>query len=164
MSLDERKGPQEKRACSSDCLVSGDGQVVMTRWMDNRVVTLASNFVAVEDEDTARRWSKAEKCFLDNKRLAIVGAYNRSMSGVDKVDFLVALYRMTIRSRKWTLRTIFHFMNLAVVNAWLVYRKDADRQLILFTKQFDLLDFTLGVIEALSAAESKPVARKKGRP
>ncbi|KAM7298436.1 piggyBac transposable element-derived protein 2-like [Ixodes scapularis] len=116
------------------------------------------------DEDTARRCSKAEKCFIYIKRPAVVGAYNRSMGGVDKVDFLVALYRTTIRSRKWTLRMIFHFMNLAVVNAWLEYRKDADRQLILPSKQLDLLDFTLGVIEALAAAESKPVARKRGRP
>ncbi|XP_040064051.1 piggyBac transposable element-derived protein 2-like [Ixodes scapularis] len=162
--LMSEKDLKKKGRGSSDCLVSGDGQVVVTRWMDNRVVTLASNFVAVENEDTARRWSKADKCFLDIKRPAVVGAYNRSMGGVDKVDFLVALYRTTIRSRKWTLRMIFHFMNLAVVNAWLEYRKDADRQLILPTKQLDLLDFTLGVIEALSAAESKPVSRKRGRP
>ncbi|XP_040072993.1 piggyBac transposable element-derived protein 2-like [Ixodes scapularis] len=162
--LMSEKDLKKKGRGSSDCLVSGDGQVVVTRWMDNRVVTLASNFVAVENEETARRWSKADKCFLDIKRPAVVGAYNRSMGGVDKVDFLVALYRTTIRSRKWTLRMIFHFMNLAVVNAWLEYRKDADRQLILPTKQLDLLDFTLGVIKALSAAESKPVSRKRGRP
>ncbi|XP_072141318.1 piggyBac transposable element-derived protein 2-like [Dermacentor andersoni] len=158
------KDLKKKRRGSSDCIVSGDRKLAVTKWLDNRSVTLASNFLAVKDEDTARRWSKAEKCFVDIRRPAVVGAYNRSMGGVDKVDFLVALYRTTIRSRKWTLRMIFHFMNLAVVNPSLEYRKEADRQLIPSTKQLDLLDFTLNVIEALSAAESKPLTLKRGRP
>ncbi|KAH9376404.1 hypothetical protein HPB48_010378 [Haemaphysalis longicornis] len=55
--------------------------------MDNRMVPLASNFVAVEHEDSGRRWSKAEKCFVDIEQPAVFGAYNRSMGGVDKVDF-----------------------------------------------------------------------------
>lgn len=147
---------------SSDCVVSADGNIAITRWMDNRTVTLASNFIAIEDEDSVRRWNKAEKCYADVKRPAVIKAYNRSMGGVDKVDFLISLYRTTIRSRKWTLRMTFHFMNLAVVNAWLEYRRDADKENL--PKQLDLLDFTLRVIEGLSAAGSKPVATKRGRP
>ncbi|XP_070389530.1 piggyBac transposable element-derived protein 3-like [Dermacentor albipictus] len=147
---------------SSECVVSADGNIAITRWMDNRIVTLASNFIAIEEEDSVRRWNKAEKRFVDVKRPAVINAYNRSMGGVDKVDFLISLYRTTIRSRKWTLRMTFHFMNLAVVNAWLEYRRDADKQSIL--KQLDLLDFTLRVIEALSAAGPKPVTPKRGRP
>ncbi|KAH6926156.1 hypothetical protein HPB50_015364 [Hyalomma asiaticum] len=68
----------------------------------------------------------------------------------------------TDRLWKWTLRMTFHFMNLAVVNAWLEYRRDADKRNL--PKQLDLLDFTLVVTEALSAAGSKPVAPKRGRP
>ncbi|KAH9376403.1 hypothetical protein HPB48_010377 [Haemaphysalis longicornis] len=59
---------------------------------------------------------------------------------------------------------IFHLLNLAVVNAWLEYRKDTERLLIVSTKQLDLLDFTLVVIAALSDAESKPVTPKRLRP
>lgn len=54
---------KKKGRRSSDCLVSVDGSTAVTKRMDNRTVTLASNVVAVEHEDTARRWSKAEKCF-----------------------------------------------------------------------------------------------------
>ncbi|KAL3223624.1 hypothetical protein MRX96_027297 [Rhipicephalus microplus] len=85
---------------SSDSLVSKDGKIVVTRWLDNRVVNMASNFIDVEKEETAQRWSKVDKCFIDVKRPDVVGAYNRSTGGVDKTDFLVALYRTTIRSRK----------------------------------------------------------------
>lgn len=99
---------------------------------------------------------------MDVKRPAVINAYNRSMGGVDKADFLISLDRTTIRSRKWTLRMKFHFMNLAVVNAWLEYRRDADKRN--FPQQLDLLDFTLRVTEALSAPGSKPAAPKRGRP
>lgn len=85
--------------------------------------------------------TKRKSVFVDVKRPAVINAYNRSMGGVNKVDFLISLYRTTIRSRKWTLRMTFHFMNLAVVNAWLEYRRDADKQSL--PKQLDLLDFTL---------------------
>lgn len=94
---------------SSDSLVSKDCKIVVTQWLNNRVINMASNFVGVEKEETAQRWSKVDKCFIDVKRPAVVWVYNRSMGGVDKMDFLVALYRTTIRSRKWTLRMIFHF-------------------------------------------------------
>ena len=46
------------------------------------------------------------------------------MGGVDKSDFLIALYRTFIRSKKWTLRVIFHYFNLGVINAWLEYQRD----------------------------------------
>ncbi|KAH8035477.1 hypothetical protein HPB51_005712 [Rhipicephalus microplus] len=108
--------------------------------MDSRTVTLASNFIAIEDEDSVHHWNKAEKCHVDEIRPAVINAYNHSMGGVDKVDFQISLYRTTIRSRKWTLRMTFHIMNLAVVNAWLEYRRDADKQNL--PKQLDLLDFT----------------------
>ena len=48
------------------------------------------------------------------------------MGGVDKMDFLIQLYRIFIRSRKWTLRVIFHFVSVAVNNSWLEYQRDAD--------------------------------------
>ncbi|KAH8008989.1 hypothetical protein HPB51_008560 [Rhipicephalus microplus] len=52
---------------SSDCVVSADGNIAITRWMDSRTVTLASNFIAIKDEDSVRHWNKAEKCYVDVK-------------------------------------------------------------------------------------------------
>ncbi|KAH7946709.1 hypothetical protein HPB52_003766 [Rhipicephalus sanguineus] len=73
--------------------------------MDNRTVTLASNFLGIDDEDEVTRWSKVDGAFIKVKRPAVVREYNRSMGGVDKTDFLISLYRTSIRSRKWTLRS-----------------------------------------------------------
>ncbi|KAG0415924.1 hypothetical protein HPB47_006897 [Ixodes persulcatus] len=110
---------------SSDYLVSSDGKIVITRWMDNRAVNLASNCVGVDDEDVVSRWSKADGNYISVKRPAVVKKYNESMGGVDKTDFLVSLYRTSIRSRKCTLRVIVHFFHRCVTNSWLEYRHHA---------------------------------------
>ncbi|XP_050046447.1 piggyBac transposable element-derived protein 3-like [Dermacentor andersoni] len=147
---------------SSDCLVSSDEKIIITRWLDNRAVTLASNFLGIDDEDKVSRWSKADGKYVNVKRPAVVREYNRSMGGVDKTDFLISLYRTFIRSRKWTLRVITHFMNLSVTNSWLEYRRDAEVQGL--REKMDLLEFTLSVVESLAKAGSPDLPRKRGRP
>jgi len=56
-------------------------------------------------------------------RPEIVKLYNKNMGGVDLLDQMVANYRIYIRSKKWTLRMIFHAIDLAVVNSWFEYKK-----------------------------------------
>ncbi|KAG0443738.1 hypothetical protein HPB47_014581 [Ixodes persulcatus] len=149
---------------SSDYLVSSDGKIVITRRMDNRAVNLASNCVGVDDEDVVSRWSKADGDYISVKRPAVVKKYNESMGGVDKTDFLVSLYRTSIRSRKWTLRVIVHFFHLCVTNSWLEYRHHAQLRGISTKEQMDLLEFTLAVVESLAKACSLNLPRKRGRP
>ena len=87
------------------------------------------------------------------------------MGGVGKSDFLIALYRTFIRSRKWTLRVIFHYFNLAVFNAWLEYQADNNRQGILKEARMELLEFTLAIAPALAlSGSSDSLKRKRGRP
>lgn len=126
---------------------------------------MASNFVGHEPMDEVRRWDSKEKKYVMVKRPAIVRLYNISMGGVDKSDFLIALYRTFIRSRKWTLRVIFHYFNLAVCNAWLEYQKDKNSEGILMNSQMDLLEFTLEVTQALAfSGSANSLNKKRGRP
>ncbi|KAL3197770.1 hypothetical protein MRX96_014590 [Rhipicephalus microplus] len=82
----------KKSGCSSsDFVVSADGNIAITRWMDSRTVTLAPNFIAIENEDSVCRWNKAEKCYMDVKQPSVINTYNHSTGGVDKVDFLISL-------------------------------------------------------------------------
>ncbi|KAH7979200.1 hypothetical protein HPB49_008624 [Dermacentor silvarum] len=69
---------QEGRG-SSNSMVSGDGKIIITRWMDNRAVTMASNVLGKDDEDEVSRWSNVDGAFINVKRLAVVRDYNRSM-------------------------------------------------------------------------------------
>ena len=43
--------------------------------------------------------------------------------GVDLMNLLIASYRINVRSKK-RYEILFHFLDMAVVNSWLLYRKD----------------------------------------
>ena len=54
----------------------------------------------------------------------MVKDYNGSMGGVDLADMLIELYRTKMSTKKrWYLNLIFHCLDIAKVNAWLLYRR-----------------------------------------
>ena len=79
----------------------------------------------MDPEDECRRWCKREKKYVAVKRPAIVRQYNSKMGRVDLCDRMLAFYRIKTRTKKWTVRTIMHFIDLALVNSWILYQRDA---------------------------------------
>lgn len=149
---------KQPRGYSAEYVTSDD--VVVVVWKDNNDVSVASNFVGIGHQEDVKRWDKTKREHIFVKQPEIVAKYNRSMGGVDKMDFLLSLYRTKIRSKKWTLRAIFHFVDLAVCNSWIEYlRENAQTPR---SKLLDLLHFRLQIAEALIS--SVPNARKRGRP
>jgi Transposase IS4 len=51
----------------------------------------------------------------------IVSYYNRYMGGVDLVDQLKGYYGIDRKSKRWWIRLFFHFVDLAVTNAYILY-------------------------------------------
>lgn len=148
----------------ADSYVTEVKKIVVVQWYDNKSVNMASNFVAIEPEDEVKRWDRKKGAYVMVKRPAIIRLYNSSMGGVDKNDFLIALYRTFIRSRKWTLRVIFHFFNLAVCNAWLEYQSKMEHGGIMRKARMDLLGFTLSIAAGLAFSGSLISTPKRGRP
>lgn len=142
----------KKERGNHDEVQSRDGKVVLVKWFDNRSVVLASNFVGVGDEDEVQRWNQKEKQYVKVKRPELVNKYNKAMGGVDKLDQLISLYRIDIRSRKWPLRIISHAFDVAVVNSWLEYRRDNESKVTQPQKIMDLLEFKMNVAEVLVCA------------
>lgn len=130
---------------TKSAFVTDDEKVVVVLWYDNKSVIMTSNFVGIEPEDEVRRWDRKEGTNVMVKRTTIIRMYNSSMGGVDKSDFLIALYRTFIRSRKWTLRVIFHHFNLAVSNAWLEHQSVMERGGEIKKDSMDLLEFAMSI-------------------
>lgn len=63
-------------------------------------------------------------------RPSTVTTYNKFITGggVDLLDGLVSYYRIEIRSRKYNMKLIYHFIDMAVVSGWLLYRRDCRNQ------------------------------------
>jgi hypothetical protein len=85
------------------------------------------------------------------------------MGGVDKLDFLITLYRTFIRSRKWTLRMFTHAVDMACTNSWLEYKAKAALLNIPKRDVLDLLGFRGYVAEGLIKANIMQ-GKKQGRP
>jgi len=79
-------------------IVSGEGDIVVTQWSDNRTVLMTSNFVGKGTIDQVRCWSKVEKDYVHVSRPEVTRLYNSSMGGTDKMDYLLQLYR-TVKPR-----------------------------------------------------------------
>uniref|UniRef100_A0A671XXE1 Si:ch211-255f4.7 n=1 Tax=Sparus aurata TaxID=8175 RepID=A0A671XXE1_SPAAU len=105
-------------------VTTGDGKMCVVKWFDNKPVLMMSVVHDTQPEDTCQRWDKKLKRYVTVSRPNIICEYNSKMGGVDLVDRMMSYYRMSVRTKKWTLRMLMHFTDLALANSWLLYRKD----------------------------------------
>ena len=143
-----------KRGESKEYVRTGD-KIVVTEWMDNQKVVLASTCSGIEPLSQVERWSKAENKYIKIDRPSVVGRYNQSMGGVDVFDQQLECYRTWFKTRKWTLKTILHFVDFSTVNSWMQYREDAQSNQIPKKKTYDLLKFRKLMAEALLSTPNK---------
>ncbi|KAK3893237.1 hypothetical protein Pcinc_002923 [Petrolisthes cinctipes] len=140
-----------------------DVDLRVVKWHDNRGVTLLSNFAALEPQNTVKRWGSKRKQIINIEYPSIVMIYNKFMGWVDLLDSLLALYRISLRSKKWYHKLIWHFMDMLLIQAWLLYIRyfnltDAPRK-----AKLPLLMFKLEVANCL-LQKGKSVGTKRGRP
>ncbi|XP_014672682.1 PREDICTED: piggyBac transposable element-derived protein 3-like [Priapulus caudatus] len=141
-----------------ECWVERTRNIVAVRWLDNKVVNLVSSFVGSDPVDTARRYDRSKKTHVQVPRPHIIKMYNKFMGGVDLLDMLCSLYKPTIRCRRWYIYIWWHTITIAVVNAWLIYRRH-QRELP-NCKTMPLRRFQARVASALTDAGK----RARGRP
>lgn len=131
-----------------------ENKLLVVEWNDNNVVTLATNCDPVLPLGQTKRWSKAHKRFVYINQPNIVKVYNATMGGVDRADQNIGTYRTSIRMKKWWFPFFVQAIEIAVQNAWLLYRRtDADH--------LDLLAFRRRLVKVylmLNAAPT-PTAR-----
>ena len=140
---------------SIDCKTREDGKITIVKWMDNRGVIMASTIHSEVPHDNARRYSKVDKAYINIQRPDIVRQYNTNMGGVDLVNRMIAAYRSYHRTKKWPVRTLEHFMDMAVVNSWLKYKTDCKHHNVNSKKILDLHDFKIQVAQELILTSQK---------
>ncbi|CAL4128409.1 unnamed protein product, partial [Meganyctiphanes norvegica] len=148
-----------------DGCTSTDGNMCLVKWNDNNIVNLLSSAYDWEKSAQVRRWDKVKKERIDVKCPSGIIHYNKGMEGVDQLDFYLALYRIHIKSKKWTLRVIFHFVDLGVIVSWLQYKRDCESSGVPSKEQKSLLQFRLELAEAVinAGSNSLKVSNKKSR-
>ncbi|KAK3779494.1 hypothetical protein RRG08_045240 [Elysia crispata] len=104
-----------------DSLLENRSGCVAVRWFDNRTVDLLSSYTGTEPMTKVKRYDKKQKPIVSVECPAIVIEYNKFMRRIDLHDSLTALYRYSIKSRRWYMYTL----NMMVVSAWLRHRRQA---------------------------------------
>ncbi|XP_046402676.1 piggyBac transposable element-derived protein 3-like [Ischnura elegans] len=137
--------------------------VRVVKWFDNRPVTLMGTFGGAHPMGTVQRWDKKGKGKVEVQCPRMVKMYNDCMGGVDLCDANLSRYRIFLKSRKYYHRLFFHFVDLAVVNSWSLYRRDCDSLGISKKKQNDLLEFKMRIAEALTKRGKDILLKKRGR-
>lgn len=132
-----------------------EGKLLLVRWKDNNIVTMATNYDTVEPLGKVKRWSSAQNKKIDVPQPHLFSSYNASMGGVDLLDQGVNTYRVAIRGKKgwWSLFT--HSINVACVNAWRVH-------ILAHDIKMDLLGFVRAVVRHyLMASEKSPFSKRR---
>ena len=81
-----------------------------------------------------------------------VALYNESMSGVDKLDQCIQYYPFTRKSVKWTKKFTFYIIQIAMYNAFVIYK-----DMIAERKCKRLHDFVLSVIRSFISSSVEVV-------
>ena len=126
LTIEDDKCLKKKERGAFDYRVEKTSNIAVVKWYDSRAVTLVSSFAAVNPVEVIQRWDKARKIFVDVPRPYIVSVYNKYMGGVDLLDALTSKYKFPLKARRWYMYIFWHTIYLAVVNAWLIYKRDCE--------------------------------------
>lgn len=146
---------KKERGASS--VVTSNDNITIVRWSDKKIVHTISSFVGVEPQDTAQRWDGKTKRYIDVQRPKAISTYNKFMGGVDMSDRMVAHYPHAFKNKKFYLRIFFHFVNVSMVNAWILYKQKMNTN-------SSFLEFKSDVADGLLLLNKKKVGRPSTTP
>ncbi|XP_046392163.1 piggyBac transposable element-derived protein 3-like [Ischnura elegans] len=108
----EARGTMEERT---------NGDILVTRWNDNAVVTMMTNCIQGGNK-VVNRYSRKEKKNVTVPIPLAIAEYNKFMGGVDLCDQLLAMYRVNIRTKKWWWPFFAWAVDVSCVQGWLLHR------------------------------------------
>jgi len=120
--LENTKSLQKKERGAYDYRFDKKNEVFAVKWNDNSVVTLATNFQAVEPVLVAKRFSRTERKVVNVTQPNLIAAYNANMGGVDLLDNFVAKYKIAVKGKKWWWPLFKNYIDVALSNAWRLHR------------------------------------------
>lgn len=120
-TLVSTKSLNKKERGSFDYCFDKQNEVLLVRWNDNSVVTVATNNGKVEPLATAKRYDRKNKKMMNVQQPQVIADYNKNMGGVDLHDNGIANYRIRVRGKKWWWPLFINLIDSVLVNAWKIY-------------------------------------------
>ncbi|GBO18512.1 PiggyBac transposable element-derived protein 2 [Araneus ventricosus] len=112
------------RGSSDEFVTNVDGvDVSSVIWKDNRCVVFLSTFTAKLPEKKVKRFERSTKTHKEVDCPEVVTVYNKHMGGVDLLDSHLGRHRIRMKAKKWYFRLFYHLIDLAIINAWILYKE-----------------------------------------
>ncbi|KAL0147816.1 hypothetical protein M9458_056893 [Cirrhinus mrigala] len=111
-----------------------------------------------------QRWDKATKTIIDVERPYIVDTYNKHMGGVDLLDSFAAKYKFPTKSHRWYIYIFWHTIILAVINGWLLYKRDCKALKMTKKEILNRRQFKAQLASSLILVNAHNTSPKRGRP
>lgn len=137
-------------------VATSNDNISVVRWVDNKEVHTISTYAGALPEDETKRFDRKTKQFIQVSRPFSVQQYNMFMGGVDMMDRMISHYAHLFKNKKWYHRIFFYFLNVSIVNAWIIYKKKTNNNM-------SLLNFKAEIATSLIAF-NKTTSKKRGRP
>lgn len=109
---------KKKERGSLDFVFDKNNEMLVARWNDNSVVTIASNHEPIEPMHRVKRWDRKAGAMKVVEMPQVLKAYNNRMGGVDLFDNAMNNYRIRVRGKKWYWPLVTNALDAAMVNAW----------------------------------------------
>jgi len=133
--------------------------LLVVKYNDNNVVNVATNFDSA-DVTTIKRFCTKKKSQVSIPKPIVIDNYNNFMGGVDQMDQWVANYRTRMRQKKWWWPIFCYFIDVAVVNSWILWKKKTGNNalpLISFRRKVAIVILKKYGVQSKQGKQSAPV-------
>lgn len=91
--------------------------------------------------------SVSPELFREKVKIPVaISEYNMYMRGVDRFDQIASYYCIKLKSYTWYMKILFHFMEIAMANSYILYKTICEKRNLKFISR---LSFRKSVIESL---------------
>ena len=158
------KDLQKSERGASDYRVNNNSRIIIVKWLDNSVVQLTSNYVGIEPMDQIEKWDKTAGKRKNVDCPQIAKAYNKSIGGVNLADMLIALWRISVKTKRWYIKIFWNLVDIAKVNGWILYKRHRVQLSIPRKEEKTLLDFSCELAKSLIKGNKTVASSSTGRP
>ncbi|XP_003727691.1 piggyBac transposable element-derived protein 4-like [Strongylocentrotus purpuratus] len=120
-----KKKQQVKQLARGETLWRQSDKLYCVTWKDTKPVYILSTVPLKKETQPVHRMAKRNGQWtrIEIERPDIVGLYNKHMGGVDLADKKIACYKRQTKSLKWYHKVIWYMLDIAVLNACILYNK-----------------------------------------